>query len=73
MYILVCVFSGYVFENIPGGVFENVVRLFLSLELSLTFPIVIKPATDVMEEIWWNFLTVSWVDGYLSLVNCVMF
>jgi len=46
--------EGYCFENIPGGTFENIVRLMLSLELSLTFPIVFKPATEVVEE---------WIDG----------
>ena len=49
---------GYIFENLPGGTFNDIVRLFLSLELMLTFPIVFKPASDVMEEIWFNFLTV---------------
>lgn len=48
--------QGYIFENLPGGLFNDIVRLFLSLELTLTFPIVFKPASDVMEEIWYNFL-----------------
>ena len=43
----------------PGGVFNDTVRLFLSLELTLTFPIVFKPASDVMEEIIRNFAYVS--------------
>lgn len=42
---------GYIFENIPGGVFNDIVRVCLSIELTLTFPIVFKPASDVMEEI----------------------
>ena len=41
---------GYIFENMPGTTFDNVVRLLLSIELSLTFPIVFKPATLVVEE-----------------------
>jgi len=41
---------GYVFENMPGTTFDNVIRLLLSIELSLTFPIVFKPATLVVEE-----------------------
>ena len=44
-------FLGYIFENIPGGVFNDIVRVCLSIELTLTFPIVFKPASDVMEEI----------------------
>ena len=50
--------TGYVFENLPGGVFYDLVRVFLSVELTLTFPIVFKPASDVAEEIWYNFLMV---------------
>ena len=46
------------FENLPGGVFYDLVRVFLSIELTLTFPIVFKPASDVAEEIWYNFLMV---------------
>ena len=42
--------KGYIFENMPGTTFDNVVRLLLSVELSLTFPIVFKPATLVVEE-----------------------
>lgn len=42
--------KGYCFENMPGGTFENIVRLMLSLELTLTFPIVFKPASEVVEE-----------------------
>ena len=56
--------SGYIFENLPAGTFNDIVRLFLSLELTLTFPIVFKPASDVMEEIWYNFLMVSFVSVY---------
>ena len=41
---------GYVFENMPGTTFDNIVRLLLSIELSLTFPLVFKPATLVVEE-----------------------
>lgn len=50
---------GYVFENLPGGWFNDTVRLLLSLELTLTFPIVFKPASEVAEEILHNFLTVQ--------------
>lgn len=50
--------TGYVFSNLPGNWFNTIVRAFLSIELALTFPIVIKPATDVMEEIWKNILMV---------------
>jgi proton-coupled amino acid transporter len=46
--------KGYIFENISGGPFNDAVRIFLSLELTLTFPIVFKPASDVMEEIIQN-------------------
>lgn len=42
--------KGYVFENMPGTTFDNIVRLLLSIELTLTFPIVFKPATLVVEE-----------------------
>lgn len=49
--------EGYCFENMPGGTFENIVRLMLSLELTLTFPIVFKPASEVIEE---------WVDSLYS-------
>lgn len=52
-------FTGYVFSNLPGNWFNTIVRLFLSIELTLTFPIVIKPATDVMEEIVKNILMVG--------------
>ena len=41
---------GYIFENMPGTTFDNIVRLLLSVELSLTFPLVFKPATLVVEE-----------------------
>lgn len=51
--------SGYIFENLPAGVFNDIVRIFLSVELTLTFPIVFKPASDVMEEIWYNIMMVS--------------
>ncbi len=50
--------TGYVFENLPGSTLNDTVRLFLSLELTLTFPIVFKPASEVMEQIWHNFLMV---------------
>ena len=50
---------GYVFENLPGGWFNDTVRLLLSLELTLTFPIVFKPASEVAEEILHNFLMVQ--------------
>ncbi len=50
--------TGYIFENLAGGTFNDVVRILLSIELTLTFPIVIKPATDVMEEILKNILMV---------------
>ena len=50
--------KGYCFENIPGGTFENIVRLMLSLELTLTFPIVFKPASEVVEE-WINSIYAS--------------
>ena len=55
---------GYVFENLPGGIFNDIVRLFLSLELTLTFPIVFKPASEVMEEILQNVMLVSEGCGY---------
>ena len=57
-HILTPLSSGYVFENLPGGWFNDIVRVFLSLELTLTFPIVFKPATEVAEEILQNFLMV---------------
>ena len=57
MYVHVSV-AGYVFENLPNGTFNDIVRLFLSIELSLTFPIVFKPASDVAEEIWYNICMV---------------
>ncbi len=47
------------FSDLPGNWFNTIVRLFLSIELALTFPIVIKPATDIMEEIWKNILMVK--------------
>ena len=43
--------AGYIFMNMPGGTFNDIVRLFLSLELTLTFPLVLKPASEVAEEI----------------------
>ena len=61
-------FPGYIFENLPAGTFNDVVRLFLSLELTLTFPIVFKPASDVMEEIWYNFMMVSVTLFYLFTI-----
>ena len=42
--------KGYIFENMPGTAFDNVVRLLLSIELSLTFPIIFKPVSLVVEE-----------------------
>ena len=42
--------KGYIFENMPGTAFDNVIRLLLSIELSLTFPIVFKPVTLIVEE-----------------------
>ena len=53
------ILSGYIFENLPGGTFNDIVRVFLSLELTLTFPIVFKPATEVAEEILQSLLMVS--------------
>lgn len=50
--------AGYVFSNLPGNAFNTVVRAFLSVELTFTFPIVMKPASDVMEEIVKNILMV---------------
>ncbi|CAI8048051.1 Proton-coupled amino acid transporter 4 [Geodia barretti] len=61
--------KGYVFENLPGGVFYDLVRVFLSVELTLTFPIVFKPASDVAEEIWYNFLMVFVRLGRLKFVE----
>ena len=52
--------NGYCFENMPGGTFENIVRLMLSLELTLTFPIVFKPASEVVEE---------WIDSVYNTVK----
>ena len=52
---------GYVFENLPGGWFNDTVRLLLSLELTLTFPIVFKPASEVAEEILYNFMMVQYI------------
>ena len=55
--------KGYIFENMPGTTFDNIVRLLLSIELSLTFPIVFKPATLVVEE---------WMEStYISIRNKV--
>lgn len=53
-------YAGYVFENLSGGTFNNVVRILLSVELVLTFPIVFKPASDIMEEIFYNLAMVSY-------------
>ena len=58
--------SGYIFENLPGGVFNDMVRLFLSLELTLTFPIVFKPAAEVMEEILQGVMLVRQIRRVLS-------
>ena len=60
IYAVFCILpAGYIFENLPGGTFNNIVRVFLSMELTLTFPIVFKPATEVAEEILQNVLMVS--------------
>ena len=63
--------SGYVFSNLPGNAFNTLVRAFLSLELTMTFPIVLKPASDVIEQIMKNFLLVrtgfsSWLGKTLE-------
>ena len=54
---------GYIFENLPGGgslgIFYDLVRVFLSIQLILTYPIAFKPATEVVEKIWYNILMVS--------------
>ena len=62
---------GYVFSNLPGNAFNTLVRAFLSLELTMTFPIVLKPASDVIEQIMKNFLLVrtgfsSWLEKSLK-------
>ena len=44
--------------NMPGGTFNDIIRLFLSLELTLTFPLVLKPASEVAEEIMAGVLKV---------------
>jgi amino acid permease len=65
--------AGYVFENLPGGgslgVLYDLARVFLSIELTLTFPIAFKPAADVAEEIWHNFLMVFVKRGKLGIVE----
>jgi amino acid permease len=42
--------KGYCFENLIG-LYPDIIRLTLALELTLTYPIVIKPPSDVVEEI----------------------
>ena len=41
--------QGVIFDNLPNGTFNNIVRLMLSAELTLTFPLVFKPASQVFE------------------------
>lgn len=60
--------AGYIFENIPGGIFNDIIRVFLSLELTLTFPIVFKPASDVMEEIIQNGLLYLAKKGKINFI-----
>ena len=54
---------GYIFENLPGGgslgIFYDLMRVFFSIQLILTYPIVFKPATELVEKIWYNILMVS--------------
>lgn len=57
--------KGYIFENMPGTTFDNVVRLLLSIELSLTFPIIFKPATLVAEE--WMESTYNYIRIKVSI------
>ena len=59
--------KGYIFENMPGTTFDNVVRLLLSIELSLTFPIVFKPATLVVEE--WMETTYKTIRNKVSILT----
>ena len=40
---------GVIFDNLPSGIFNNIVRLMLSVELTLTFPLVFKPASQIFE------------------------
>lgn len=58
---------GYVFENLSGGTFNNVVRILLSVELILTFPIVFKPASDIVEEVCLSLATVSFCKSSSAL------
>ena len=44
--------EGVIFDNLPSGLFNNIVRLMLSVELTLTFPIVFKPASQIFENYW---------------------
>ena len=41
--------KGVIFDNLPSGIFNNIVRLMLSAELTLTFPLVFKPASQIFE------------------------
>ena len=41
--------KGVIFDNLPSGIFNNIVRLMLSVELTLTFPLVFKPASQIFE------------------------
>ena len=41
--------KGVIFDNLPSGTFNNIVRLMLSAELTLTFPLVFKPASQIFE------------------------
>lgn len=64
-----CESIGYIFTNLPGNWFNTIVRAFLSIELTLTFPIVIKPASDVVEEILRNVLMVGIKDFNSTLTH----
>lgn len=64
-----CESIGYIFTNLPGNWFNTIVRAFLSIELTLTFPIVIKPASDVVEEILRNVLLVGIKDFNSTLTH----
>ena len=41
--------KGVIFDNLPSGIFNNIVRLMLSFELTLSFPLVFKPASQIFE------------------------
>ena len=66
--------KGYIFENMPGTTFDNVIRLLLSVELSLTFPIVFKPATLVIEE-WMDtsYVIIKNKVSELNNLSCICF